>query len=81
MIVDDDDEDEDGNGKDSLPERIRRRLFLRDLTLPTVTDTYYQPLFYLLGPLSTFLSSFKCLLGRESGVSGGSGHLDVERAR
>lgn len=32
-------------------------------------------------PLSPFLHSFKCFLGRESGVSSGSGHLDVERAR
>lgn len=81
MIIDGDDDDEDGNGEDPLPKRIRRILSLRGLTLPAITATYQQPLFHLLGPLSTFLSSFKCLLGHESGVSGGSGHLDVERAR
>ena len=44
MIVDDDDDDddEDGNGKDSMPKRIRRRILSKKKILPCliVTVTY-----------------------------------------
>ena len=75
------DNDGDGDGEESMPKIIRKKMSLKELTLSNSDCSILAVLILSPLPLSISVNSFKCFLDHESGVSSGSGHLDVERAR